>query len=119
MGNCLASPESPPSTFCSCEERDALEWRIGIQRHRIEQLEMRLRQWERENAGSKSQSGDIDILSGRTALSGIAGRYGQPGVIRDTPQILRDLAVLNFYQREVLDVLACVPERRVPRVRFL
>ena len=65
---------------------------IGIQRHRIEQLEMRLRQWERENAGSEPQSGDIDILSGRTALSRIAGRYGRPGAIRDTPQILRDLA---------------------------
>ena len=118
MGNCLASPEASSSTSCDPEERDAFEWKIGVQRHRIEQLEMRLRRWESENASFKQESEDIDILPGRTALSGIAGRYGQSGAVRDTPQVLRDLAVLNFYQGQVLDALACTPERRVTRVRF-
>ena len=79
---------------------------------------MRLRRWESEDAGFKQESGDIGDSLSKTALSGIAERYGKTGAGPDTRQVLRDLAILNYYQRCVLDALACAPERRVPRVRF-
>ena len=94
------------------------EWRLGLQEHRISQLRMRLRLWETENAGIEQESGNPDVAPGKTALSGITERFGQSSAFRDTRQVLRDLAVLNYYQRCVLNNLACAPERRVPRVRF-
>ena len=118
MGSCLSAPAVPPPSSCSPREKDLYEWRIGLQEHRISQLRMRLRQWEAENAGIQQGSRDLNVAPGKTALSGIAERYGQASAIRDTRQVLRDLAILNYYQRCALDNLACAPERCVPRVRF-
>ena len=106
MGSCIsaAAASSPPS--CSLEEKEFYEWQLGLREHRISQLRIKLRQVE----------GGISF---KTALTGIAERYGQADVVGDTRQILRDLAVLNYHQRVILDNLACVPTpRRVPRVHF-
>ena len=118
MGSCFSSPDAPSPPSCSPEERDSLEWKISLQQHKINQLKLRLKRWETENIVTKQGPGDIGSATSKSALTGIADRYGQTGADRDTRQILWDLAVLNYYQRHVLDALACVPERRVPRVHF-
>ena len=106
MGSCISGAAASSSSSCSLEEKEFYEWQLGLQEHRISQLRMKLRQAE---GGS----------SFKTALTGIAERYGQADVVGDTRQILRDLAVLNYHQRVILDNLACVSTpRRVPRVHF-
>ena len=118
MGSCFSSPDaqSPPSL--SLEERDSLEWKISVQQHRINQLRSRLQRLETENNEFKEGPGDLGGSTSKSVLAGVAERYGQSGADLDTRQILRDLAVLNYYQRHVLDTLACVPECRVPKVHF-
>ena len=118
MGANFSSPDVPTAPSCSPEERDSLEWKISLQQHRINQLSLRLQRWETENNEIKEGPGDISSATSKSVLAGVAERYGQSGADQDTRQILRDLAVLNYYQRHIPDALACVPERRVPKVHF-
>ena len=118
MGCCLSTPAVAPSPSCSPEEKERYEWLLRVQEHRINRLRMRLRQWEESSVALDESSGNSDAPFGKTALCGVAQRYDGSGGFRDTRQVIRDLAVLNYYLRQVLDNLACVPERRVPRVRF-
>ena len=102
---------------------DDRQWLLDLQEHRMNQLRMRLRQRESENAGLREEIEGPGSAPGANVLLGVALRYGQAHAVEDTRQLLRDLAVLNFYQRHVLDTLACIPVRHAegypaPRVRF-
>ncbi len=121
MGSCVSTPTAVSPSPCSTQEQiDEYKWLLDLQEHRINQLRMRLRQWESENAGLREEVKGPVSAPGANVLCGVALRYGQVHAVEDTRQLLRDLAVLNFYQRHVLDTLACVPVHHVPvrRVRF-
>ena len=120
MGTCLSSTSAPSSASCSVRDEEFYEWQIAVQEHRIKQLGMRLRRWEEAGGGGNvgMEGRDPGKFPSKTVLSDIAGRYGGSEIVQDTPQVIRDLSVLNYYQRCVLDNLACVPERQDPQVRF-
>jgi hypothetical protein len=120
MGSCLSAASASSSTSCSIRDEEFYEWKIAIQKHRINQLIMRLRRWEEAGGGGNvgMEGRDPGKFPSKTVLFGIAGRYGGSDIVQDTPQVLRDLSVLNYYQRCVLDNLAWVPECQAPRVCF-
>ena len=118
MGSCLSAASASSSTSCSIRDEEFYEWKIAIQEHRINQLVMRLRRWEEAGGDVVMDGRDPGKFPSKTVLSGIADRYSGSEIVQDTPQVLRDLSVLNYYQRCVLDNLAWVPERQAPRVCF-
>ena len=120
MGSCVSTPTTTSPSTCSAQDMDEYQWLLDLQEHRINQLRMSLRQQESENARLREEVEGPGSAPGANVLRGVALRYGQAHAVQDTRQLLRDLAVLNFYQRHVLDTLACIPVHHAParRVRF-
>ncbi len=95
-----------------------LEWKLGIEQHRNDQLRRRLRQCEAEAAKVEREFLDPGIVPGECALFGVARRQGEFDSGWDSRQLLQDLRVLGQYQRKLLNRLACIPERREPAMQL-
>ncbi len=95
-----------------------LEWKLGVEQHKSDQLRRRLRQCEAEAAKADREFLDPGIVPGECALFGVARRQGEFDSGWDSRQLLQDLRVLGQYQRKLLNRLACSPERREPAIQL-